>query len=191
MFFPEENGNESDPMPILPSLGGAITYPLFGPMALEFSMDFYGTDYGYSYRLNRAVPAEPANRTAFVIGSVLALSVLATFELPYKLSFRAYGGPAADLRLSLLSYGLDRGDIDENNGRPLTDIVHDISAYFWGQGRWFLPVLGLGLDYQLLPRIRLGLDARIWFPLYKLWTGEDLPPLEGWRFGIGLRAAIT
>jgi hypothetical protein len=43
LFFPEDNGLESDPMPILPSLGIAAGWPVFSFMRIELSLDFYGT----------------------------------------------------------------------------------------------------------------------------------------------------
>jgi hypothetical protein len=36
----------------------------------------------------------------------------------------------------------------------------------------------------------VGLDGRVWFPLYRLWTAEDLSPMEGWRFGVGFTASF-
>jgi hypothetical protein len=187
--FPEQNGNLSDPSLILPTLGAAAALS-FKAFVLELSLDMYGADYGYSYELGRPVPAEPANRSAFVTGSVLALNVMGQFDLTRDFALRLYAGPALDLRLCLLSYNLENDEIDENNGKKLTSIVEDISAYFWSEGRYFLPLSGLGFDYRILPAVMLGLDMRVWFPVYKLWTGEDLPPLEGWRFGGGIKVSI-
>jgi hypothetical protein len=183
--FPENNGLESDPMPVLPSLGLTAAYTITGPLAAELSLDFYGNYYGYSYTLDRAVPANPENRSSFVMGSVLGAQILGTFPLGDLVRLRAYGGPAADLRLCLIAGGLEGADQKDASGQ--TD---DIAAYFWGQGRWFLPVLGLGLDFKLFENIDLGLDTRVWFPVYRLWTGEDLPSVEGWRFSAGFKLTI-
>jgi hypothetical protein len=185
LVFPEDNGLESDPMPVLPSLGLAAAYNLTGPLAAELSLDFYGNYYSYSYTLNRAVPANPENRSSFVIGSILGAQILGVFPLGDLVRLRAYGGPTADLRLCLIADGLEGEDQKDASAQ-----TGDISSYFWGQGRWFLPVLGLGLDFKLFEHIDLGLDTRVWFPVYRLWTDEDLPPIEGWRFGIGFKITI-
>jgi hypothetical protein len=66
----------------------------------------------------------------------------------------------------------------------------EVANYFWGKGRWFFPVLGVGADVGITPKLMLGLDSRVWFPLYKTWTGEDLPALEGWRFSVGFRVTL-
>jgi hypothetical protein len=185
LVFPEDSGLESDPMPVLPSAGLSASYTLAGPLAAELSLDFYGSNYGYSYTLGRAVPVNPENRSAFVLGSMLGLQILGRFPLGELLRLRVYGGPAADLRLCLVAGGLegeDRKDAAKRTG--------DISAYFWDKGRWFLPVLGLGLDFKLAEHIDLGLDARVWFPAYRLWAGEDLPPIDGWRFGAGFKISV-
>jgi hypothetical protein len=185
LIFPEDNGLESDPTPINPSAGAAGIYSLSEFLGIELSMDFYGSYYGYSDTLQRAIPANPENRSGFVIGSVLALQAVGNIGITDSTRFRIYGGPAADLRLCLPAGGLE-GDDAEDASRE----TGDISAYFWDKGRWFLPVVGMGLDFDALKNMRLGFDARVWFPLYRLWTGEDLPAIEGWRFSFGFRVTI-
>ncbi|MDR0555369.1 MAG: hypothetical protein LBG76_11330 [Treponema sp.] len=184
LFFPEDNGLESDIGHILPSLGAALTLPVLGPLCVEASFDLYGAD--YEYRLDRPVAANPENRAAYVIGSILGIQLLGRFDIGPFLTLRVYGGPAADIRLCLLSYGLT-GDPQESELRRQTE---EIAAYFWDQCRWFLPVAGIGFDYRILPKVMLGLDVRAWFPLYRYWTGEELPPIEGWRFGGGIRVSL-
>ena len=71
--------------------------------------------------------------------------------------------------------------------RKETDAVF---SYFWSGARWLLPVMGTGMDFDLNEKFRLGFDIRIWAPVYKLWTGENLPFAEGWRFGLGVRATF-
>jgi hypothetical protein len=190
MLVLADNGNLPDPMPILPSFGAAVDYMIFGPLGVEASLDFYGTDYGYSYELDRAVPAAIENRSAFVVGSVLGIQILGRFDFTDRMTLRVFGGPAVDMRISFLSYGLDQDEIDENNGKNITAIVDDISSYFWTQYRWFMPVAGIGFDYRILPKIMLGFDGRVWFPLYRLWSGEDLSPMEGWRFSAGFKVSL-
>ena len=184
LFFPEDNGVETDIGPILPSLGAAVILPLLGPLSVEASLDCYGTD--YEYKMGRAAAAIPDNRAAFVIGSVAGIQLLGTIPLNSAMGLRVFAGPAADLRLCLLSYGLSNDPFEEELRRQ----TKAIAAYFWDVGRWFLPVAGAGFDYRFLSGVTLGLDFRVWFPLYKLWTGGELPPIEGWRFGGGIRVRL-
>jgi hypothetical protein len=182
LFFPEDNGLDSDSGPILPSIGVSAAWPLGKALKLELALDFYGTYYAYSYNLNRAVPAIPDNRSSFVIGSILAVQAQGNFPLSDTMRVRVYGGPAADLRICLIADGLEGNDKED-----ASEETHDISGYFWGKGRWFMPVIGAGMDFTITEKVRLGFDTRIWLPVYRLWTGESLPPIEGWRFGLGLR----
>jgi hypothetical protein len=185
LFFSEDNGLHSDPMPVLPSLGAGISYPFTDNFRAELSLDFYYTHYGYDYDLDRAVPYAIENRSAQVIGSLLALQAAWYFNVSSLLTIRAYGGPAADLRIVLLAEDLNEPDMDDATRQ--TDSVRN---YFWSQGRWFMPVVGAGLDFALNERFKIGVDMRVWTPIYRLWTGEDLPAIEGWRFGPGIRLTI-
>jgi hypothetical protein len=185
LFFPEDNGLESDAMPILPSAGLAAGWPVFSFMRIELSLDCYGVYYAYSDTLDRAVPAIPDSRSSFVIGSILGIQALKTFAPGKALRIRVYGGPAADLRVCLVADGLEGAD-----ARDAASETGDIAAYFWGQGRWFMPVAGAGMDFALTEKLLLGFDLRAWLPAYRLWTAEDLPAVEGWRFGAGMRFSL-
>ena len=187
LFFPEDNGMHSDPMPILPSPGAGASYPITEIFRAELTLDFYMTHYGYDYGLGRAVPNAIENRTALVIGSILAFQAAAYFDLTPFMTVRVYGGPAADLRIVLIAEDLKEGLDDMDDIRRQTDSVRN---YFWSSGRWFMPVIGSGVDFTINPRFKLGIDMRVWVPMYRLWTGENLPPIEGWRFGPGIRFTI-
>ncbi|MDR2029662.1 MAG: hypothetical protein LBP93_09025 [Treponema sp.] len=180
LFFPENNGLASDSMPILPSPGGTAAYPVWGPLWAELSLDVYGTYYGYAYQLGRAVPANPENRSSFVIGPILGFQGLAKFDVREKIGLRVYGGLSADMRICLIAGGLEGQEKEQ-----VAEEVKDITAYFWGKGRWLFPVLGFGMDFGITEKLLLGFDTRVWFPMYRLWTNEDLPAIEGWRFGVG------
>jgi hypothetical protein len=185
LVFPEDNGLESDAMPILPSLGLAAGWPVFDFMRIELSLDFYGVYYAYSDALDRAVPAIPDNRSSFVIGSVLGIQALKIFAPGGGVQIRLYGGPGADLRACLVADGLE-GDDAADAASETTDIA----AYFWGQGRWFMPVAGAGMDFALTEKLRLGFDLRAWLPAWRLWAAGDIPAVEGWRFGAGVRFSV-
>ena len=186
LFFPEDNGVHSDPMPILPSLGAGASYPISDTLRAELTLDLYTTHYGYSDELSRPVPEAIENRTARVIGSLLGFQLAGYFDVSSKVTVRAYGGPTADLRIVLVAAGLEAHE----DMKEVRKDVNKVRSYFWSQGRWLMPVIGTGADYTLNERFKLGIDFRVWMPMYRLWTGENLPAIEGWRFGPGIRLTI-
>ena len=182
MFFPVDNGLESDPMPILPSLGLGASHSVTNIFRLDLTLDVYSTLYGYSASLGRPVPLAIENAWSRVTGFVLGFQAAGYFNLTQNLTLRAYTGLAVDFRLILSRSNLWDEEMEEANWH-----TRSLRSYFWSQGRWLLPVAGLGLDYTLETGLRVGLGFRVWMPAYRLWTGEDLPAVEGWRFGPGIR----
>jgi hypothetical protein len=187
LFFPEDNGMDSDPMPVLPSPGLAVAYPVYGPMWAELTLDLYFTHYGYKDELGRAIPEAIEKRSSQVWAFVLGAQAVARFSPTSLIDLRAYGGFAADMRLVLLAEDLNEG-LDDLDG--LRGVTNKVRNYFWGQGRWFLPLIGSGIDFNLNERFKLGMDVRMWIPLYKLWTDEGFFKIDGWRFGTGVRLSF-
>jgi hypothetical protein len=108
-----------------------------------------------------------------------------------KITIRGYGGLAFYLRICLLASGLESGEShDLSSGKTVGDAAKDVFSYFWGGGRWFFPFVGGGMDFAFLKSMTLGFDVRVWFPVWRLWTGENLPSIEGFRFGVGFRATF-
>ena len=195
LFFPEDNNNESAPMPILPSLGGGASYPLSDLLALEVSLDLYGTTYDYDYGLQRAVPANDEFRSAFIMGLILGFQPVFRFRPKGdKFTIRAYGGLSFDLRIPFPAYGIKDGEMHTNNkgstGHTVGEARGAISSYFWGGGRFLFPFIGGGMDFPLTEGIQLGFDLRAWLPIWRVWSGESLPLIEGFRFGLGFRATF-
>jgi len=196
LFFPEDNGNASAPMPILPTLGGSISYPISDLLAVEFSLDVYGTTYDYDYRLGRPVPANDEFRSAFVTGFLVGLQPVFRFRpMGDKFTIRAYGGPGFDFRAVFRAYGIEDDEQHTNNQNANTmhtvgEARSEISSYFWGSGRFFFPFIGGGMDVPVLDTMLLGFDLRAWFPIWRVWSGENLPFIEGFRFGAGFRITI-
>jgi hypothetical protein len=195
LFFPEKNGNASAPMPILPSLGGAASYGLTEDWALELSLDVYGTTYDYDYTLKRVVPANDETRTAFVIGAIWGIQPVYRFRpMGDKFTLRAYGGLGIDTRIVFRAYGLKDSDphFDANGytGHTLGETRKNITSYFWGGGRFIFPFVGGGIDFPVMEDVTLGIDLRVWLPLWRIWTGENLPGVEGIRFGAGFRISF-
>jgi hypothetical protein len=191
MILPEANGpGLGAPLPLLPSPGVALAYGIRGPLELELSLDLYFTHYSYDWDLARPLPVELENRSAFVAGALTGLQLGARIPLGERGRLRFYAGPAADIRMVFIAGGLNDADLvkDDPAGAPMqTDAVR---KYFWERGRWLLPFAGAGYDFPVNDSIFVGIDLRVWFPVYRLWTGEDLPPLEGWRFGPAFRITL-
>ena len=188
LFFPEKNGNASAPMPILPSLGGSASYPLSDRLAMELSLDLYGTTYDYDYSLKRAVPVNDENRSAFVMGALLGVQPVFRFRpMGDRFTIRAYGGLGFDLRIIFSAYGLKDSDPHQTAPYTLGEARKEISSYFWGSGRFIFPFIGGGMDFPIMDGLQLGFDLRVWLPVWRIWSGEDLPFIEGFRFGIGFR----
>jgi len=190
LYFAADNGKQgADPAPILPSMGFSADWRVRGPLRLELSEDIYFTNYEYNSTLGYAMPCNPENRSAFVIGFITGVQLTAFFPLGKNgIGFRVSGGPAADLRLVIRALGLQPDDY--NSGDIETDAglqTEAIRKYFWSEGRWLCPAFGMGMDFPFNEKFLLGFDLRTWFPVYRLWTDKDLPSIDGWRFGIGVR----
>ena len=197
LFFLEDNGNKSAPMPILPSLGGGASFTVSDLLAFEASLDIYGTTYDYEYSLKRAVPSNDEFRSAFVVGSILGLQPVFRFR-PKGDAFtiRAYGGLGLDLRLIFRAYGIKDSEGHTNDGTNYTGYTvgearKEIASYFWGNGRFIFPFIGGGMDFPVLEGVQLGFDLRLWLPVWRIWSGENLPFREGFRFGLGFRVTFA
>ncbi|MDR1655539.1 MAG: hypothetical protein LBR96_06020 [Treponema sp.] len=188
-IFPEDNGMRGDPMPVLPVPSLSAAFRIWGPIHTELSLDVYYTHYGYDFELGRAVPYAIENRSAQVWGFLTGIGVQGRFGLPKGFVLRGTGGIAMDLRIIAIAGDLNDVDFtgDEKDPGVQTDAIKD---YFWGEGRWLFPFLGVGFDFPASSKFLVGLDGRVWFPLYRALTGEDLPPMEGWRFGFGIRITL-
>jgi hypothetical protein len=189
-YWAAANGRQgADPAPILPSAGFSAAWQFKSPLRLEFTEDLYFTNYEYNSTLGYAMPCNPENRSAFVMGFLTGLQLAGFFPVGKNgIGVRVYGGPAADLRIVVLAFGLNHPDDFTDNIETDAQLqTHAIRKYFWSVGRWFFPVFGTGIDFPINEKILLGFDLRTWFPVYRLWTDKDLPAIDGWRFGIGLR----
>jgi hypothetical protein len=187
MIFPEQNGpRRGAPTPLLPSPGAALARRIWGPLEAELSLDLYFTHYAYDRELKRPVPIEIENRSAFVLGALTGLRL--GLNLPAgKGTLRIYAGPAADLRLTLIAADLNGPDLAGDDPAAAPAQTRAVRDYFWSGGRWFFPFAGAGFDFPVNDSLLAGIDFRVWFPVYRCWTGERLPALEGWRFGPAFR----
>ena len=189
LFFPENNKNASAPMHILPSLGGGASRPLNDYISLEVSLDLYGTTYDYDYNLKRVVPANAEFRSASVMGILVGVQPVYRLTLREKFTIRAYGGLGLDIRMVFRASGIKDTEDHQIQG-TVGQARKEITSYFWGGGRFLFPFVGVGVDYPIMEGIQLGLDFRFWYPVWKIWTGENLPTVEGLRFGVGFRVSF-
>ncbi|MFQ3547998.1 MAG: hypothetical protein SNJ56_06635 [Termitinemataceae bacterium] len=180
--IPEDNGIEGGPMPLLPMPGIALVYSMNSFLAVGGSLDMYSTYYGYSDTLHRAVPVELEHRSSLVVGTILSPLVTYTMNIPIGIRLRFLGGFSIDARLCLIANDLTEGDLADASLE-----TKQVAEYFWAQGRWFFPMTGFGLDFLTVSRVRIGTDFRVWYPLYRVWSGDQAPAVEGWRFALGLR----
>jgi hypothetical protein len=181
----EENGLAGDVSPLLFAPGFSFASHLGGDWYLEFSADLYWATYAFPEGAGQPLPVNVENRSAWVFSLLAGADVLFRLPIGQRFWLRIYAGPGADLRLCLNA--LYQGDPDYGFAAEETDRT---TAYFWGEGRWFYPNAGLGFDIAVAPKLLAGLDLRAWFPVYRLWTGESLPPWEGWRFAAGFRVTL-
>ncbi|MDR0408812.1 MAG: hypothetical protein LBH18_00220 [Spirochaetaceae bacterium] len=182
LLFQEDYGFDAAPVPILPAPSLAFMLPPLGNRlvgaTLEFTLDTYFTHYKYSYGLDRPVPAEIENRSAFVLGPILALQAQGYIRVSI-FRLRVSAGIAGDLRIILLAEDLNEADMDDANKQR-----DDIAAYFNRADRWLFPVVGVGMDFQATPNWAGGIDFRVWAPVDLIGMSENF---LGWRFGIGFR----
>lgn len=189
LFIPEDNGLEGDPMPILPTAAVVLEYPLAYNISIGTSYDLYSTYYGYSTTLGRAIPVAVENRSALVIGNLFSFYGAYLMPIPAftlgGLRLRLSAGFSIDARLCLIADGLEGADLEDGAAQ-----TSSVSNYFWSKGRWFFPMTGFGIDFYKLGPVWLGLDGRVWYPLYRVWSGDTAPAVEGWRFAFGIRISL-
>jgi hypothetical protein len=190
-FFPADNGVDSDPSPIIPNAGFSLIWQFARFFKLEFSEDIYFTGYAFDFGRGYPMASNQENSRVFVLGFVTGIHVVGFFPIGDRgAAIRVFGGPAADLRVVTVAFGLNHpSDFlgDENDAQLQTDAV---LKYFWENGRWFMPTAGLGFDFPLNEKFLLGFDFRTWFPVYKLWAEDNTSAIDGWRFGAGFRITV-
>jgi hypothetical protein len=189
VYFPTNNGIDADPSPIIPTLGFSAALPLFPFLRIELTEDIYFMNYEYNTTLGYPMPSNAENRSAFVLGFVTGLQL--TIFIPFGstgMGIRLYGGPVIDIRLVFTAIGLNHpSDFTGNIETDAKLQAEAISRYFWSNARWFMPVFGMGMDFPANERFLLGLDFRVWVPVYRFSSTENSPSVDGWRFGAGFR----
>jgi len=191
-YYAADNSPGTDPAPILSSLGFSLYWQFNKFLRLELTEDIYVTNYEYYYDNNLGLfyprACNPENRASLVLGFVTAFQLTGAFPLGNNgTTVRVYGGPAADFRVVVLAMGLHPDDLEGSIEKNAILQTEAIRSYMWSGGRWFMPVFGAGMDFPLNEHFLIGFDLRVWFPVYRLWTNDNIPAIDGWRFGAGLR----
>jgi len=189
LYFPADNGVDSDPAPIIPALGFSLAFQVHKILRIELTEDIYFTNYEYNVKLGYPMACSIENRFSFVLGFFTAIQLTAALPLGGGGTFiRFFAGPAADFRVVVPAIGLNHpADHTGNIESDATLQTNAIKDYFWSEGRWLMPVAGLGMDFPISEALKIGFDLRAWFPVYKLWTNDKTSFIDGWRFGAGFR----
>jgi len=183
LVFPAKNDTDSDPFPILPSGGGALSLQIFGPLRVELTTDIYLKTYEFNFDLGYPMGSNPENGPALILGFLTGLQLTGNFSISDNgTALRVYAGPAADLRI--ISPAISNYPEDKSDGKSHSDAIRE---YFWSSGRWFMPVAGIGVDFPVNEKFLLGFDLRTWFPVYKINSNDNTSAIDGWRFGAGFR----
>jgi len=193
LYFPANNGVDSNPAPILPSVGFSAAWQFWGPpkfhFRIEMTEDMYFSNYEYNVKLGYPMACSLENRSAFVMGFLTGLQLTGVIPLGQSdIAVRVFLGPAFDFRIITKAVGLNHPA--DYTGEIETDVklqTNAIKEFFWNSGRWFMPVAGAGMDFPLNDNYMLGFDLRVWFPVYRLWTIDNTSNIDGWRFGAGFR----
>ena len=179
-YFAVDSGVQgADPAPIIPSLGGSISYPILDFLRADFSEDIYLANYEWNSTLGMPMPCSLDSRSAMVLGFVTGFQLTGFYPIGETgIIPRVSAGLAMDIRIIFLAFGLNHPDDYtggiESNVELQTEAIR---SYLWSNGRWFYPVIGVGIDYTINRKFLLGLDFRIWIPV----SDNEL------RFGFGLR----
>ena len=183
VLLASDNGPTNDPPQIVPSLGFSVAYSIFKNFRVEFTEDVYFANYEFNKTDRYPMACSLENSKAFVVGFVTGLQFTGFFPITQnETAFRVFGGMAADLRVVTHSIGL--GPYYQEANKPE---LENITNHFWTEGRMFLASIGVGIDFPFSDKQSLGFDLRAWAPFYRLWTDKGLPPIDGWRFGAGIR----
>jgi hypothetical protein len=187
MIFPEDNENRSDPTPVLPAPSLSLGYPFIfvgaTSLGVQLSLDYYSTFYMWD-TLAYPLPAAIENRKTRMIAPVLGLQLQGCSDIQNFVSINYSAGICYDFRFGVIADDLNTPDMAEAQS-----MTQKINAYV--KQRSLFPVVGVGVDFRVAEKILAGLDFRFWIPAWKIKHNAGEPPIEGWRFGIGMRITFA
>ncbi len=183
MFVAEDAGLEADAAPLYPMIGLGLNSGS-GSFEMELSLDVYGAYFLYSEADKRPYAAAPENREAVAFGFIAAFPLGLRVRLIHQGRFRLFAGPALDFKLCLPATGI------ESEQSALNSATKAISSYYLDTMRWFLPVAGLGIDFPYTNNLALGAELRVWFPVYRLLSGEGRHFWDDGRAALSFRLSF-
>lgn len=151
------------PSLVTSDLSVGFEYPIGAGFGFEPAFSAYWAYYELSSSY-RAVPTEISEREATVFG------LLADFPLVYTLGLGKGFELSAGLGLGLNLRGGIKAASDVGD-----ETVKEINYYFWSAGRYFLPSTLLRAEYRLNDKLDACLGGKLFWPIFNLWAGEDLP----------------
>ncbi len=160
---------DSAPSPFLPTVG--MTFPILDHPFLTWESSFLLFGTYYQYENNRANPVEQEHRD-FLVPAVLGDTRFGAVLKLGKFSMGGNIGLALLLRVPIPLFS----DISSDWG--------PIAAYFYAMARFFYPESEVYASYQLDNEITLKVAFRSYYPLFNLWTGEQLPFIDQYMFNL-------
>jgi hypothetical protein len=143
-------------------LGAGLILP-FSPgsrLSFEPSVDFYGAY--YEYLNGRPVPTDMTFGSAFGLGLLLDAPVVYTLPLGGGFTLGMGAGLCLDIRAAIT---IDTDPVKAANTPAM-------NRYFWDKGRFATPSTLLRAEYALTDNVAFGLNGRVLWPIYNLWSGE-------------------
>jgi hypothetical protein len=122
-----------------------------------------GDLYYYNARANpdgQAVPVDESWASSFVLGLLLDAPVVYSLPLSPKFALDFGAGICFDLRFAFNDWPDRESETSQAN------------TYFWSEGRFIDPSTLIRGEYVLTDKIAVGLEGRVLWPIYNLWTGE-------------------
>ncbi len=150
---------------ILQGLG--VTFPVyqFDSLTIEVGGLFYGTQ--YQWLNDRASPADIERADNFFVLSVqIDGRVMYEWKVSDQVDLGVSGGLTFAFRIPVVAW--DEGE----------KYRADMTAFFL-EGRFIYPQAGVFVDWAIVEGLELRFSLRAFFPLYNLWSGEDMPFWDG------------
>lgn len=144
-------------------LGVGTTLDLGLGFAWEPALDFFSGIDLWDPDNATVLPTEQSWRTSYTMHFLLQTPFSWTFRFAKVWSAAVAIGPAFDLRWGILNVGPS----DVATAAPDMPLIN---AWFWDQGRWFLPETALRVGYKLTDRVEFAFSALAWWPISNAWV---------------------
>jgi hypothetical protein len=155
------SADRAPPFSINYNFGAGVSMPFTRVPGLAFApsgdMYFYNAQYTTA---GQVVPTDEAFTSAFVLGLILNAPLAYSYAINDQFNITASVGLAFDLRVAFTT------DSAKASYTPL------MNSYLWDKGRFLMPSTSIRGEYKLTDRVGFGFTARMFWPIYNLWTEE-------------------